>query len=561
MMPLLWLLLLADTATPIAPGQAVYRPRATVSQRPGPDGTRQAVQADFYSLELAAPEPLRISLQTAGRHGVVVKALEQVDAAGQPRTVGLVGPARPLAQHFVAGRYLLVVATDPPSSGGYLLSVARPPQPAGELQVLPTPAGQPLGVFGRWQLGHPVRGEVCWRPPLLLSRDARGGWLDDLPSKLALRLPQAPGELQRVALSPDGWSCLTVTPQGAVALSLPDLTPFLKIGAPGGVRDACFAGRHQRVAVLPREGNLFIGSPVAGDLAHLAGSAGAQRLFAGGDGLATLTADTVTLFDAADRTLVGSHAATADEVVVSPITPALVLLQPTATRLLEVGAQCVEQELPAARAAAWSVHGDLALAGQTAVLWRREQEIVALQPAVTAAAVTFDPAGRQLAAVTAAGEVTIWDLPEVEAPDGPAATPLNDSRRAYAEGLRLYQEKQYAAAWEQFAASRKLLAAAGAGAEVRQFTCLALFRMSLTSYVLEAWERSLAEAEELLTAVRVLPAGEFRSYNLAMALYRRADALWELQRRAEAKEGYQQALDAGLSGPAADDAKQKVAGP
>ncbi len=553
----------ADEVTEIKLGQGIWRAEATTAERTLPDGSKRRVQVDLYGLVMEREEPVRLVLWAEGRLGLVVRALDRNDAQGNPALVGIRTAGQSLETRLAAGRYMLAVAAEPPERGAYLLAAARPLDsalalPAAEL----APAGGKCPLVGSFALPAGVR-QIDLSPDgrRLVCGDGRQGWLFDLEQRRGALLPAAGGPLLRVALSPDGWSLMTVTEREAVLWALPDLAPFARFTAASGLRDAVYAGRHSRVAVLPQNSPVYVSSPVEGDLAFLPGSRGGQALVAdaAGTGLLVRSGDRdLALYDLSSRQLLGrtTWPATPRQLAVHPAEPLVIGTGPGANQAWRAGGDATIAQVPEADAVAFALNGALALGGAGGVSIRKGTETVPLTPAVPVVRLRFGAGGSRLVALDGAGRLLVWDTTALSG--GAPQDVLRAARQAYAEGLGLLRQQKYAEAHPAFARSLANLRQLPAQGEIVEFTCLTILRLSQCSYGAGQFGRSLAEAEELLQTSETLPDGSLKRSNLAMGWYRRADALWELGRRQEARPAYQKSLDLGLEGAAAADARQKV---
>jgi len=542
-------------------GQAVWRPSAATLEVPGPGGAPTTVTADLWGLALERPTQVVIRMHTLSGLGLVIRALDR--PAEKP--VAILAAGQPYAGELVAGRYLLTVAGQG-GNGPYLLSAAATPQPArrfvgGLPDAAPTDA---LRLLGRYALG-PAAG-LALGPGGRWAATWQGdqGWLHDLDAGATYAVPKFDGPLLRIAFADDGWSLLTVTAAGVVTASLPELAPYARFVAQSGVRDAVPAPE-QRVVVLPGDAPAYIASPSEEDLAYLPGTRGAARLLAGhGEVVGCWYADRqLQLIDVVQRRELGRARWPAEPsaLALHPTNAEVAGSGPAQTVLWRAGAATAEQVTSGATALAYHASGTLALAsGGQVKLLAPDGTTTPLEPAVEAIRLEFNAAGHRLAAQTATGEVLVLGHDPLARPGARAAAErLLQARSAYNAGLSAMKAQDFPTARAEFLKCRDLMADLPATGEVAQFQVLALLRLSQASYLLKDYAASLAEADDYLAAARQLPDSDFRKYNVAQALYRRADALWELGRKTEAKAGYQAALDAGLEGLPADDAKAKVA--
>lgn len=557
------LLLTAGLGAPVTElplGQAVWRPQAATVEVPGPDGAPTTVTADLWGIALTEATRVVVRMHTVSGLGLVVRDLDHP----QTRPLAVLAPNQPYAAELPAGRYLLTIAGQG-GNGPYILSAAKAPAPARTFQgglpgIAPDDALRLLGRFDLGAadglaLGPAGRWVATWR--------GEQGWLHDLDAGASYAVPKLDGPLLRIAFADDGWSLLTVTTAGAVAASMPELAPFARFTAQTGVRDAVPAP-DQRVVLLPADAPAYVASPSEEDLAYLPGTRGAAGLVPGHDDVVGLwyADQTVQLLDVLQRRELG-RAKWPNEplgLALQPGAPVLFGSGAAQTLSWRAGSPTAEQVAGGAAAVACHVSGTLALASPTQVaLLAPDGQTTVLEPAVAAVRLAFNAPGHRLAGQTASGEVLVWDTIKLlgHAANSPAEQ-LLASRSAYNEGLAALKAQDYATARAGFVKCRDLLADLPADGDVAQFRVLALLRLSQASYLLHDYAASLSEAEAYLTAAKALPDGEFKTVNVSQALYRRADALWELGRKTEAKQGYQAALDAGLTGLPAEDAKAKV---
>jgi hypothetical protein len=544
-------------------GQAIWRPGAGTMEVARPDGGTAPVTADLWGIALDRPTRVVIRLQTVSTLGLVIRALDP--PTEQP--LGVLAAGQPFAKELAAGRYLLTVAGNQGGGNGpYLLSAALPPAASGGFTggLAEVKPGAGVALLGRYQLGVAAGLAIGPGGQWVATWQGEQAWLHQIESGETFGVPTMGGAVRRLAFTSDGWALMAVTEQGALMLAMPDLAPFARFTAQTGVLDAVPAPEH-RVVVLPRDAPAYVSSPVEGDLAYLPGTKGAVRLIGGQSALVGLWyADRqVQVFDSLERRELGRirwpHEPTG--LALHPVEPTVAGAGPETTALWRVGSSTSAALFGGAGAVAYHAAGQLALATPEGVLIATaEDQATPLEPAVQAIALDFNAAGHRLGALTAAGEVLLWDtISLLKHEAGEATGDLLAARAAYNEGLTAMKAMDFASARQQFVQCRDLMAALPATGEVAEFRVLALLRLSQASYLVKDYAASLAEADEYLAAARQLPDGKFKSYNVPQAIYRRADALWELDRQAEARRDYQQALDAGLEGLAADDARQKVA--
>lgn len=553
----------AAEVTPIQLGQGVWRAEAAVTQHPLPGGGTKAMQADLYGLVLEQPAEVRVTFFAEAPLGVVIKALDQPDDKGNPRTLGLVAAGKPWRQSLAAGRFMFIVAGDPPMDGAYLLSVASPKEPDDTFERVADAAPGDYPFLGAFDLGRPISGlEVSPEGARLLAWSADEAWLYELESRQAFRLPKLDGPLRRAEFSPDGWTALVVSAGGALVLGLPDLTGTAKFTAAEPVLDAVYVGRQQRVAVLPEGKPVYIASPIEGDLAYLPGTTGGTALV--GDSLAGGLAvrygeQRVAVFDPMERRQygAGSWPAAPTHLQLQPGAPILLGTGPSATMTWKAGPEPEATTLPDATDGDINPLGAIALGGASGVRLIREESVTELT-AEPVDLVRFSPTGHRLAAATAAGRVMVWNTEAMLARE-PEGGGLTEASRLYRDGLERFKAQDWSLAHLRFEASLAKLRELPQEGEVLEYTCLALLRMSQTSYMTRAYEQALAEAEDLLTAVDVLPGGPFQAQNRAFGWYRKGESLWALDRRDDAKAAYRQALEAGLEGAAAENARGKLA--
>jgi len=542
-------------------GQAAWRPRAATLEVPGPNGAPTTVVADLWGLALEQPTKLVIRMHTLSGFGLVVRDLDHPEK----KPLAILAAGQPFNGDLAKGRYLLTVASQG-GNGPYLISAAVAPQPANKFQGGMPDHSPPdkIHLLGRYALGPSDGMALGPAGRWVATWQGEQGWLHDLDAGATYAVPKLDGPLLRIAFADDGWSLLTVTAAGAVAASLPELAPFARYTAQTGVRDAVPA-LDQRVVVLPADAPAYVCSPSEEDLAYLPGTRGAATLIPGHGAVTGFWyADrTVQLLDVMDRRELG-RAKWPDEPTVLALHPnraELVGAGPSHTLLWQAGTATAQEVGGGASAAAYHISGTLATAsGDQVSLIAPDGTTSALDPAVDAVRLAFNASGHRLAAQTANGDVLVWDTIRLlgRAP-AEASDALMQARSAYNAGLSALKAQDYATARSEFVKCRDQIMALPAEGDVAQFQVLALLRLSQASYLVKDYESSLTEAEAYLAAAEKLPAGEFKTVNVSQALYRKADALWELGRKVEAKAGYQAALDAGLTGGPADDAKAKIA--
>jgi hypothetical protein len=543
-------------------GQAIWRPGAGTMEVARPEGGTARVTADLWGIAIERPTQVVIRLQTISPLGLVIRTLDP--PAAEP--LAILAAGQPFAKELAAGRYLLTVAGNQGGNGPYLLSAALPPAASGSFAggLAEVKPGDGVTLLGRYSVGAASGLAVGPGGQWVATWQGEQAWLHQLEAGERFSVPTMGGAVRRLAFTSDGWALMAVTEQGALMLAMPDLTPFARFTAQSGVLDAVPAPEH-RVVLLPRDAPAYVSSPVEGDLAYLPGTKGAVKLIGGQGALVGLwSADRqVQIFDSLQRRELGRIRWPYEpaSLALHPIEPLLAGAGAETTALWRVGASTSAALFGGAGAVAYHAAGQLALATPERVMLVTEDgQTTPLDPAVRAIALDFNAAGHRLGALTAAGEVLLWDtIRLLKREAGEATGELLAARTAYNEGLAAMKAMDFAAARQQFAKCRELMASLPVTGETAEFRVLALLRLSQASYLVKDYAASLAEADEYLAASRQLPDSKFKSYNVPQAIYRRADALWELDRKAEAKRDYQQALDAGLEGLAADDARRKVA--
>lgn len=554
-----------DEPTPLTVGQAVFKASTKMSLQTLPDGTRQTVQVELYSLVLDQDRALRFDLRSEKPLGVVVYDLDHTTATGDPAVLGAAGIGRPYHGKLTAGRYMLAVASDPPTETAYLLSVAPEPEPDAKFKQVeqPGPVETSAPFLGSWQVPQQIQGaDLSPDGRWVVVHDGRQAWLHDLKTLRSYRLPSAGGDLRRVRISPDGWSVLVASTNGVVLLSLPDGSPFARFEAPGGVRDAVYAGNRQRVAMLPIDGAVSLCSPVAGDLAYLPDSAG--TMLAGdpsGVRIAVRSGQRdVRVYDVLNRQLLGNLQWPAPPIALAPhpFVPLVAGAGPSASLLWSLANGNVT-DLPECLDVSYGGTGLLGLTDGRQVTIVSGDQLTPCEPAFPATHVAFSSTGRLLLATTDDGRLALWRAQAVDLSGTPTEDKLLAARMAYSDGLKAMKAQNYEAAVKGFSDAVGLLAQLELTNDTREFACLAQLRLSQATYQLKDYQTSLEAAKVLLQTAAELPAGETRQSYLSIGLYRQADALWELGQREDAKKLYQQALDAGLGGGRADDAKAKLA--
>lgn len=552
----------AADPSPLRLGEAVFRAQATVSLQRLPDGTRKPMQLDAFNLDLDADANVRIDFRSEDAKGVVVYRL----AAGGDRTaVATVGPGKPHVGPLTRGSYALLVASDPPAGGAYLLSVApvREPEVHFERTAPEEPAAGGARLLGQWQLGRAVADlDLAPGGEWLVTRAGDEAWLHHLPEAVSYRLPTPGGTVRRALISPDGWSVLVAGEAGATLLGLPDLTPFARFAPPGGLRDAAYAGARQRVALLPVDGNVMITSPLPDDLATVPGSAG-EAIATDSNGLRLLVRR-----DRTEISVFNLTARSAEFTATWPAPPAALALHPMlpvvagagtdASLLWSGGQHAGAVDLPAAVDVDFGGTGLLALADGRAVTLMVGHSSQTIAPPFPATMVAFDPDGRRLVAATADGRIALWDTTRFETPPSDE-NPLQAARLAYTEGLNAQRARDYERAKSRYADSLALLQTLPQEGEILEFVCLTNTRLSQVTWLRKEYEESIGYADAVIATAAALPEGELRRSFEGMALYRRADALWELGRRDEAKADFRAALERGLEQRYADDARQRLA--
>ncbi|MBI2297831.1 MAG: hypothetical protein HYU66_02560 [Armatimonadetes bacterium] len=551
---------LAVEPAPIQLGQAVYRPRCTITRQKLPDGTQRSVQLELYDLTLAKEEPVWVEMRSENPLGCVVYRFVE---GSEPRPITAVGMRKPFHGTLAAGRYALAVAADPPADGAYLLSVAHPPQPDGKLEpALPaSPADAAAAFRGSFRLGLKPRG-LSLGGGFAAVHDGLTAWLCDLEQGVRYRLPAEPGPIRRVAVSPDGWSVMVVSTSGARLLALPDLAPLATFNTEAGIRDAVYAGPRQRLAVLPAKGMVYITSPVKGDLAYLPESEGdALAVDTAGTRLAVRQGEAeVRVFDLGARQLMAQcrWPWSPSALAVHPLMPLVVGAGPAKAGLWSGTDDPTVADLPAAVDAAYGGNGLLAAVdGQGARVVVAEQ-VTVLEPAFAGSLVAVDPMGTRVAAVTAAGELALWDVSRLAAPQ---ADPVQTAEAAYKQGILSLRNEDYAAAKGLFAQAVEALRQAPPSDDADKYLCLSLLRLSETTGVLKDYAASLEHADAMLAAAAALPDGELKRFCDPLARFRRGEALAGLGRQADAKLAWQDALEHGLSGPPAEDARRQLQAP
>lgn len=556
----------AQEPVPLAVGQAVWRPSATVIQQPLPDGGQRGVQVDLYELGLAAPATLVFRLRAEGRLGMVVYAADRPAGGGGGPTLGAAGPSQPLKLELAAGRYTIAVAGDPPSDGAYLLSVAPAPSPEGfaaRRELAATTDSLP--TRGQWQI-EPQPRSLALSPDgrWLAACTATEAWLYELPGGARYRLAGAGGELVRVQFARNGWALLVAGEAGTRLYSVPELAVIDEERYESGLRDAVLTGDGLRLAVLPRGGLVSIRSPVPGDLASLPESEGLALAGDGrGDRLAVRREDgTVALFDLVRRALIDRvrWPAAPTQMAVDPLRPVVLSAGPGASRAWLAQTGQPPQALPELLAVALGPNGEMALSDGTGVVFRYAADEANCKPAPAATLLAVDARGRYLAAATAEGLVTVWDTLDL-APERVLASPESErAAAAYEQGLTAMREGRHEAATRHFTAALTILADVPPDEpRLLEQTCLAILRLSECMWLLKQFEPSLEQARRLEGLAGNVGDAEARSALVAMARYRQGDALWELGRREEAKAVLRAALEAGLTGQSADDARAKLA--
>lgn len=563
----LWALVLATAAAAqepvdLAPGRAVWRPTARVTER---DGRR--LQAEVYRFALDAPTRLRLRLLAEGRLGLVLYR----DGPGEgPRPpLGTAAPGEALELDLAIGGYVVVVAGDPPAEGAYLLSIAPPPTADGAAEAVPLPHPETndgsLPAAARWRLPHALHScDLSRDGDWLVATDGQAAWVYALADGTRYPLAAPAGAVRRVAVSPNGWAVLVAGESVARLYSLPDLAPIVDLPAGGELADAVFVGSDLRVALLPAGGEVTIRSPQPGDLAGLPESAGVAL---SGDGrgakLVVTRADgALALFDLGRRTLIDElpGAAAPAGVALDPLRPVVIAAGAGASRLWLAEGDDPPEALPDLAAATFGPSGELAMIADRRVIFRHQQTEVELTPAVEATLVEFDDRGRLLLAATAAGEVTIWDTSPILPVRIIESGAMARARGLYEAGLAALENADYEAAGAAFTAALGLLEGLfGVEPQAPQQACLALLRLSQASYGAADYTTSVEQCERLEAMAAELDDERVRGSLIAIARYGRAEALWLLDRRDEAKVLFQAALDAGLEGERADEAKRKLA--
>jgi hypothetical protein len=378
-----------------------------------------------------------------------------------------------------------------------------------------------------------------------------------------------------VAFSVDGWSLLVVAPGGARLLALPDLATFAafrpqpKDGLAPPLADGVFVGPGQQLALLPRGGNTYLTSPAPEDFAVVPNSAGTALE---GDPLGQRLAvrygeRRIALFEATERRVFGRDdwPAPPRALALNPLEPAIATCGPGASRVWRAVAGLEGYNLPELVAVTYGPAGQLFGSDGKVVYALFPTLRLPLAPAFAADCLACAAVEPRLAGATAAGRLALWDLnarieppPAEPAPEAAAQELLATAKTAYADGLNAMRQEHYAEARAGFVKAREALAKLPAAGETPAVLCMAWLRSSQVSYLLKDWETSRAEAVELVKAAAGVTDAEQHTFYVAMGLYRQADALWEAGARDQARPLYQKSLDAGLTGPAADDAKAKV---
>ena len=543
-------------------GEAIWRPSAGTMAVTAPDGSKSNVTADLWGLAIEQPARVVIRLQTISSLGLVIRALD----TPTDKPLAILGPGQPFVQELPKGRYLLTVAGNRGgTNGAYLLSAALPPAAVSQFQgglAEPQP-GDGVALLGRYQLGPADGLAVGPGGQWVATWQGERAFLHQVAAGETIAVPTLGGPVKRLAFTAEGWALMAVTDQGALMLAMPELAPYARFTAQTGVVDAVPAPEH-RIVLLPQDASAYVSSPIEGDLAYLPGTKGAAGLFGGQGSMVGLwyPDQQVQVFDSVARRELGrirwpyqpaSWSLNANEPIVAAAGPS--------TALWHAGATQSSALFGEASAVAYHPAGRVALATADGVLLATEDgQTTALQPTVQAIAVDINAAGHRLGALTAAGEVLLWDTISLLQPAaGASSNQLLAARSAYNAGLKAMKAMDFPTAREQFVKCRDLMADLPATGDMAEFKVLALLRLSQSSYLVKDYEASLTEADAYLAAARQLPDGDFKKYNVPQAIYRRADAQWELDRKDEARQGYQQALDAGLEGLAADDARKKVA--
>lgn len=547
----------ATGTTRLPLGTALWRAQATSVRLTAADGQTRVVRADGFGLTLDQEETVTLRFRTKAQLGVVMAA---VGDGGAVRQLGTLGRDKDWTGTLPAGRYALMVGGDAAALGSYLLSAARAPQPAGKLAVVsPAADTHPLPFLGSWQLPAPLKGLAMggarrWAA----GHDGSHVWLFDLERAEYFAVEPPPGTIKRVACGPEGWNLLVVTDQQARLYAVPELAPYAQFTAATGLSDAVFVGDEQRLAVLPRTGNVFLTSPTPEDLAFVPRSAGvALEGDAVGERLAVLLAgNEVSLVETQTRKSFGSATWPAAPTVLapSPVDPAVAAAGPGASQLWRA-VPGTTAKLPTLTTLAYSPEGRL-VGSDGEVTGLVATELLPLAPRFGATLLSFGSGGARLAASDAAGRLALWDASR---PPEPASADVAKAKQVYGEAWIAFTRAQWNDARLKFAEARRLLGQVVLNDDLKETLCLTWLRSSQASYMAKDYEASLLEAQQLVEQAPKLVSAKSARFHVAMGLYRQGDALFELGKPDEARARFREALDKGLDGPAADDARKRLA--
>ncbi|MBI5831846.1 MAG: hypothetical protein HZB16_05955 [Armatimonadetes bacterium] len=554
---------------PISVGQSIWRQQLTQREIERPDGTKGQVRADAYGFRLKTATQVRVVLRSHGTLVAVISDPAHLDAKGQPTELTTLRAGEVFAKELPGGEYMVLVAGDVAVAAAYLLTVATPPKAAARLKAVTVEQAAGSKVVGAWQLPSAPK-SLALSPDGAQAafHDGTAAWVADLASGDCYRAGGDVGRLRRVLFSPDGWSLMLVGDTGARLLALPDLVPFLALkpspgadGKPRPLADAAFCGQEQRVALLPAQGNVILTSPLPDDTATLPNTAGAALDGAGEAGWFALRQGDrrFTVVEADSRKPFGQTtlAATPAAFAVCPAEPAIAVAGPGVSQVWRAVPGAEGWKLPDVRAVAWAQDGRLFGADGQGVAQYLKDVPNRLQPALVADYLALSSGEKpKLLAVSAKGDAILWDLVEPE----PSEDEVNlaKAKLSYATGLAAFREGKMVEAHAAFAIARDHLGHLPRKDDLPVVECLCWLRSSQASYMLKEWDRSRTEAVRLVELAKALPAGEERTFYVSMGLYRQADALWEADRRPEAVPIYRASLEAGLTGPAAADARTKA---